>query len=120
MDMKDGGTWYFLGNAYLSNFFANFKRFDELENSVKAYNEAVLFWLSLGKVFQASVPGLVPEQSQCFGSHGVVRVSHRRFQKGGGDRSNSQGPGQNRQYPEENGVYEDILRTIGTFGLTSG
>ena len=41
LDMKDGGTWYFLGNAYLSNFFANFKKFDELENAVKAYNEAV-------------------------------------------------------------------------------
>lgn len=28
MDMKDWATWYFLGNAYLSNFIANFKKID--------------------------------------------------------------------------------------------
>ena len=39
--MKDWATWYFLGNAYLSNFVANFKKVDELENAIKAYNEAV-------------------------------------------------------------------------------
>lgn len=26
MDMKDPETWYFLGNAYINNFFANFKK----------------------------------------------------------------------------------------------
>ena len=41
LDMKDPATWYFLGNAYFSNFIANFKKFDELENALKAYNEAV-------------------------------------------------------------------------------
>jgi len=30
LDMKDPATWYFLGNAYLSNFFTNFKKVDEL------------------------------------------------------------------------------------------
>lgn len=39
-DMKDWVTWYFLGNAYFSNFVTNFKKIDELENAVKAYNEA--------------------------------------------------------------------------------
>lgn len=38
--MKDWVTWYFLGNAYFSNFVTNFKKIDELENAVKAYNEA--------------------------------------------------------------------------------
>ncbi len=42
LDLKDPATWYFLGNAYFSNFIANFKKFDELENALKAYNEAVL------------------------------------------------------------------------------
>ena len=41
LDLKDPATWYFLGNAYFSNFVANFKKFDELENAIKAYNEAV-------------------------------------------------------------------------------
>lgn len=41
LDIKDPATWYFLGNAYFSNFIANFKKFDELENAIKAYNEAV-------------------------------------------------------------------------------
>ena len=40
LDLKDPATWYFLGNAYFSNFIANFKKFDELENALKAYNEA--------------------------------------------------------------------------------
>lgn len=40
LDMKDPATWYFLGNAYFSNFIANFKKFDELANALKAYNEA--------------------------------------------------------------------------------
>lgn len=42
LDPKDAVTWYFLGNAYFSNFIANFKKFDELENAIKAYNEAVM------------------------------------------------------------------------------
>ena len=42
MDFNDAATWYFLGNAYFSNFVANFKKFDELEHAIKAYNKAVL------------------------------------------------------------------------------
>lgn len=42
LDPKDAVTWYFLGNAYFSNFIANFKKFDELQNAIKAYNEAVI------------------------------------------------------------------------------
>ena len=38
MDLKDWLTWYFLGNAYFSNFIANCKKIEELENAVKAYN----------------------------------------------------------------------------------
>lgn len=38
MDMKDPETWYFLGNAYMNNFFVNFKKVEELENAIKAYN----------------------------------------------------------------------------------
>jgi hypothetical protein len=30
LDPKDPASWYFLGNAYFSNFVANFKKFDEL------------------------------------------------------------------------------------------
>ena len=30
LDMKDPETWYFLGNAYFSNYITNFKKFDEL------------------------------------------------------------------------------------------
>ncbi len=25
-DMKDPATWFFLGNAYMNNFFANYKK----------------------------------------------------------------------------------------------
>lgn len=42
LDFNDAATWYFLGNAYFSNFIANFKKYDELENAIKAYNKAVL------------------------------------------------------------------------------
>ncbi len=42
LDVKDPATWYFLGNAYFSNFIANFKKFDQLENALKAYNQAVI------------------------------------------------------------------------------
>jgi hypothetical protein len=41
--MKDPATWFFLGNAYMNNFFTNYKKVEELENAIKAYNEAVLF-----------------------------------------------------------------------------
>ena len=41
LDLKDGQSWYLLGNAYLSDFFVNMKRITELDNAVKAYNEAV-------------------------------------------------------------------------------
>lgn len=41
LDLKDGESWYFVGNAWLSNFFVNFKRLSELETAIKAYNEAV-------------------------------------------------------------------------------
>jgi len=44
LDIKDPVTWYFLGNAYFSNFITNFKRFNELENAIKAYNEAVILF----------------------------------------------------------------------------
>ena len=30
LDVKDPETWYFLGNAYFSNYISNFKKFDEL------------------------------------------------------------------------------------------
>lgn len=42
MDMQDWSTWYFLGNAYLSNYIVNLKKIEELENALKAYNEAVI------------------------------------------------------------------------------
>lgn len=28
MDLKDWLSWYFLGNAYFSNFIANYKKID--------------------------------------------------------------------------------------------
>jgi hypothetical protein len=34
----DGESWYILGNALFSNFFANMKQIDELRASLKAYN----------------------------------------------------------------------------------
>ena len=45
MDMQDWVTWYFLGNAYMSNYIVNLKKVDELENAFKAYNEAVIVHL---------------------------------------------------------------------------
>jgi hypothetical protein len=30
LDMKDPVTWFFLGNAYMNNFFANFLKVEEL------------------------------------------------------------------------------------------
>lgn len=48
MDMQDWTTWYFLGNAYLSNYIVNLKKIDELENALKAYNEAVPTLFMLG------------------------------------------------------------------------
>jgi hypothetical protein len=41
LDLKDGQSWYLVGNAWLSNFFVNFKKMSELETAIKAYNEAV-------------------------------------------------------------------------------
>lgn len=38
LDMSDWATWYFLGNAYLSNYIVNLKKVEELENALKAYN----------------------------------------------------------------------------------
>ena len=42
LDFKDGQSWYFVGNAYMSNFFINMKKITELENAIKSYNEAVV------------------------------------------------------------------------------
>jgi hypothetical protein len=28
LDFKDASTWYFLGNAYFSNFITSFKKYD--------------------------------------------------------------------------------------------
>lgn len=50
LDMKDPSTWFFLGNAYINNFFVNFKKVEELDNAIKAYNEAVFIDLMIGKV----------------------------------------------------------------------
>lgn len=54
MDLKDWLTWYFMGNAYFSNFIANYKKIEQLENAVKAYNESVYYMLiySIGKIFE--------------------------------------------------------------------
>ena len=51
MDMQDWATWYFLGNAYMSNYIVNLKKIDELENALKAYNEAVYLGLYSGKIY---------------------------------------------------------------------
>jgi len=40
LDLKDGESWYILGNAYLSNYFVNVKKLDELHAALKAYNQA--------------------------------------------------------------------------------
>jgi len=40
LDLKDGESWYVLGNAYLSNYFVNAKKLDELQAALKAYNQA--------------------------------------------------------------------------------
>lgn len=41
LDLKDGQSWYLVGNAWLINFFVNYKKIAELETAIKAYNEAV-------------------------------------------------------------------------------
>jgi tetratricopeptide (TPR) repeat protein len=56
LDMKDPATWYFLGNAYFSNYIANFKKHDELANALKAYNEAVLLPQPRKNTSTASTP----------------------------------------------------------------
>ncbi len=40
VDIKDPESWYILGNAYMSNFFVNMKYMSELQNALKAYNQA--------------------------------------------------------------------------------
>jgi tetratricopeptide (TPR) repeat protein len=40
LDLKDGESWYILGNAYLSSYFVNVKKLDELQSALKAYNQA--------------------------------------------------------------------------------
>ena len=40
LDLKDGESWYLVGNAWFINFFVNFKKLSELETAIKAYNEA--------------------------------------------------------------------------------
>jgi hypothetical protein len=34
-----------MGNAYLSNFFINLKKIEELENAMKAYKKAVNIYI---------------------------------------------------------------------------
>ena len=38
LDLKDEKSWYFVGNAYLSNFFVCYKGIDELANAIKSYD----------------------------------------------------------------------------------
>ena len=40
INMKNGESWYILGNATFSNFFANMKTIDELKYALKCYNSA--------------------------------------------------------------------------------
>ena len=40
LDFKDGESWYVLGNAYMFNFFVNMTLITELNNALKAYNQA--------------------------------------------------------------------------------
>jgi len=40
IDLKDGESWYVLGNAYMFNFFVNMTLITELHNALKAYNQA--------------------------------------------------------------------------------
>lgn len=40
LDLKDGESWYVLGNAYMFNFFVNMTLMTELQNALKAYNQA--------------------------------------------------------------------------------
>eukprot|EP00331_Platyophrya_macrostoma_P022910 CAMPEP_0176438464 /NCGR_PEP_ID=MMETSP0127-20121128/19300_1 /TAXON_ID=938130 /ORGANISM="Platyophrya macrostoma, Strain WH" /LENGTH=417 /DNA_ID=CAMNT_0017822421 /DNA_START=740 /DNA_END=1993 /DNA_ORIENTATION=+ len=41
-DIKDGESWYVLGNAYLHNYFANSRKLVELQTALKAYTQAEL------------------------------------------------------------------------------
>lgn len=63
LDMKDPATWYFLGNAYFSNFIANFKKFDQLENALKAYNQAVPIPSTQEQYFTSKYPDLFLNRS---------------------------------------------------------
>lgn len=58
MDLKDWLTWYFLGNAYFSNFIANYKKIEQLENAVKAYNESVTHSIMQEKYLKFKYPDL--------------------------------------------------------------
>ncbi len=40
LDLQDGYSWYVLANAYCSSFFANRKKMDLLQLSLKAYHFA--------------------------------------------------------------------------------
>ena len=40
LDLKDGYSWYVLGNAHLTNFFMNCPGSDELSKALKAYGQA--------------------------------------------------------------------------------
>lgn len=43
LDLKNGKSWYLMGNAYMSNYFANLKKDkNELDLALKAYNQAVI------------------------------------------------------------------------------
>jgi transposase-like protein len=54
--LKDWLTWYFLGNAYFSNFIANCKKLEELENAEKAYNESVSFISFRKSISKLNIP----------------------------------------------------------------
>lgn len=58
LDLKDGQSWYLVGNAWLSNFFVNFKKLSELETAIKAYNEAVQHYLIQEKYLKYANPDL--------------------------------------------------------------
>ena len=40
MDIKDAKSWYFVGNAYLSNFFVGYKGIEELDISFPDKNKS--------------------------------------------------------------------------------
>lgn len=40
LNLKDGESWYIMGNAYMSNFFANMLTIAELTKALKSYKQA--------------------------------------------------------------------------------